>query len=187
MPENPIHPGRNSTNTSEVPPETNLVQSALKSCLIYARFSSVLMPAAPHSSPCASPAAFCCRAGWCCPKPSPQPGAGRSSLLPLGRVQREMPESCHLQPVLLPQVSFSAENVTTAWLGTALSSFGQAFSEITLPSRKPSLFEQQGDGSYICPSSTVFHCHVCKDAFVHSKSKQSQVHLSNNSLACIRH
>lgn len=55
MPENPIHPGRNSTNTSKVPPETNLGQSALKSCLIYTHFSLALKPLVPVLHPLPSP------------------------------------------------------------------------------------------------------------------------------------
>lgn len=56
MPENPIHPGRYSTNTSKVPPETNLVQSTLKACLVYACFSLALKPSAPVLRPLSSPA-----------------------------------------------------------------------------------------------------------------------------------
>lgn len=55
MPQNPIHPGRNSRNTSDVPPETNLVQSALKSCLIYTHFSLALKPSVPVLHPLPSP------------------------------------------------------------------------------------------------------------------------------------
>lgn len=111
MPENPIHPGRNSTNTSDVPPETNLVQSALKSCLIYTRFSLALKPLVPALHPLPSPTAQ----GAAAPSAPLSPVQRGASLLSPGRAQREVPES-YLQPILLPQMSSSAENVTLAWL-----------------------------------------------------------------------
>lgn len=51
MPEKPIHPGCNSTNTNKLLLENNLVQSALKPCLIYTCFSLALKPSVSTTFP----------------------------------------------------------------------------------------------------------------------------------------
>lgn len=148
MPENPIHPGRNSTNTSKVPPETNLGQSALKSCLIYTHFSLALKPSVPMLHPLPSPTGQGAPALSHPTRTPPSPAQRGSSLLSLGRAQRETLESflpsqplsflkCPVLQKMWHQPGY--DNVTCP-AGKSVSGFGQAFSEITLPSRKPSLF-----------------------------------------------
>lgn len=119
MPENPIHPGRNSTNTSKVPPETNLGQSALKSCLIYTHFSLALKPSVPALHPLPSPTGqgAPARSHPTHPPTPPQPGA--AGLVPAVTRQSTEGDAWKLSPfpaALLPQASCSAENVTPAWL-----------------------------------------------------------------------
>lgn len=141
MPENPIHPGRNSTNTSDVPPETNLAQSALKSCLIYTRFSLALKPSVPALCPLPSPTGRGAAAefppqprlaGLVLPVPWQSAEGGAWRLSPTHSPSSSVLQKMWHQP--------SYDNNLSCPERKFVSSFGQEFSDITPPSRKPSLF-----------------------------------------------
>lgn len=124
MPENQIHPGCNSTNTNKLLLENNLVQSALKSCLIYTYFRLALKPSVPLLPP--GPGA-----------PAPAPSAEHR-----GRRLNFLSQTFFLKAPVLQRMWHKPgyDNSVTHPAVMCVPSFGQAFSEITLPSRNPNFF-----------------------------------------------
>lgn len=148
MPENPIHPGCNSTNTNKLLLEKNLVQRALKSCLIYT-FQFGFKAMGPTTFPqdqmplCWLPQQSTEGDGW--------------KLFPFPDVLPLLLQKMWHQP--------GYDNNVTHPAVMCVPSFGQAFSEITLPSRKLYFFLITR-WQFLGPFSTVLHCPMCKGAFL---------------------